>query len=955
MKRNLFRALPLLILALLLAVPASIVPAQSAAPKASVDSLDDLAVLQKRVQAVVKRVRGAVVGVRMGRSSGSGCFISADGWVATAGHVSGQRAGTRCRIIMHGGKMLDAVVKGYFQSMDYGLIKADTKGAKVPFCELGESGKVVAGQWLIPMGHPLGPEAGRDAVVRAGRCLLPENGNSMIVIDAPVISGDSGGPVFDLSGKIIAINQSIQTNNVHINNVTPVALLKKNLAAMKEGKKLGMDRPLARGTRKPAEGSLTAAEQGVYRQAMAALTGRKLKRSVQLFDQLTGKPKLTSDVLYNAACAYSLYSAKLKGKEKQAMAKKAVLTLRRATDVGWKDVEHAKQDSDLDPVRDRKDFQEWILYCRRATIAPVFGLQVRSSAGIRVNEVMPGSPAERAGFKVDDIIERIGKSRLKKKIDWIGHVIGKGIPKGTAFRIKRAGRRVMLKAGVPSFGARVTSAGGAKIRDLTEGGLAFNSGFKIGDVIIRVGDLKIKDAMHFANVMMVIDGNEEILIEVKRGYARERIKFSYSTGDLGEDGSGVLPAKDWKHGANLLGLWESPLKKYRAAVFPVKQKGKQVAFATAIRADGMLVTKASQIDEAEKIVLLDGSASFEAKVVARNDRYDVLLLKTSRKFSVVVAFAQGKYKAEFPEIGTILVTVDANGEALALGFVALPPYDTDKIAGRPDPNSPFVGINAQNASGGGARITVVTPGMPAANGGMKVGDVLKKLNGQEIKDWTSLRAMILGFRNDQTVTFEVLRDGKTIELKVTLMPRAEALGQSAPKKGTGKPELGIKRSRAEKSGGIKVGLVKPGSPAELAGINSGDVILEFDGKVLKSQRELDVAVASHKIGDRVMLKVKRDAGSVEMEIELSEEDAPPPPPGGGRPNVKGPVNDRATHFGKVIQHDGVVLPAHQGSPVFDLEGKVVGFNIARCDRTRTFALPAERMRELIDELLKRAR
>src|SRR5690606_19337013 len=136
------------------------------------------------------------------------------------------------------------------------------------------------------MGHPLGPEAGRDAVVRAGRCLLPENDRSMIVTDAPVISGDSGGPVFDLDGKIIAINQSIQTNNVSINNVTPVKLMKELLAELKAGKGFGNAAAPSwgKGLKEPAEGGLVGKEIQSYQQAMKALQERNLKRCAELFD-----------------------------------------------------------------------------------------------------------------------------------------------------------------------------------------------------------------------------------------------------------------------------------------------------------------------------------------------------------------------------------------------------------------------------------------------------------------------------------------------------------------------------------------------------------------------------------------------------------------------------------------------------------------------------------------------
>ena len=124
----------------------------------------------------------------------------------------------------------------------------------------------------------------------------------------------------------------------------------------------------------------------------------------------------------------------------------------------------------------------------------------------------------------------------------------------------------------------------------------------------------------------------------------------------------------------------------------------------------------------------------------------------------------------------------------------------------------------------------------------------------------------------------------------------------------------------------------------------------MDDKEITDQRSLDDIIKGHKIGDSVSIVVLRDGKETSMDIELAEEDAPPPPPGNGRPNVKGPINDRYTHMGKVIQHDGVVLPSQQGSPVFDLRGNLVGFNIARADRTRTFALSAREIAKILAEL-----
>lgn len=931
-------------------------PNAQSAPAQPTDKFEDYLTLERRIQATAERVRPAVVGVRMSSSSGSGCFISEDGWVATAGHVTGPKAGTPCRIVTHGGETFEAVTQGWHEAMDYALIKADTKGKKVPFCELGESEKVIAGQWLIPMGHPLGPEAGRDAVVRAGRCLLPENDRSMIVTDAPVISGDSGGPVFDLDGKIIAINQSIQTNNVSINNVTPVKLMKELLAELKAGKGFGNAAAPSwgKGLKEPAEGGLVGKEIQSYQQAMKALQERNLKRCAELFDELLKPEKRTSDVLYNAACAYSLRSAELKGDEADAMAKKAVAALTRATAAGWTDMNHAASDTDLDAIRERADFKEWMQNGRRLSKRPVVGLSVRSFQGVRVDDVLPNSPAHKAGFEVNDVIERVGKDKVEKATDWVSWVIERGLSAEQEIKISRGGKRQTLNLTVPAFGARVFGQGGARIIDLLEGGLAFNAGLRENDVIVKVGDVDIEGALDFANAMMLIDGNSETELEVKRGYSRERIKFSYSTGDVGGDsGDGTLPRKDWKQGDNLLVLWSKLLvEKAGGTVFPVKQKGKQVAFATAVHPDGYLLTKASEIDESQKIELLEGTTPFDAKVFARNDRHDLALLKCERKFKKWVDFTAGTVSEEFPKIGTMLATVDARGNAMAHGFVALPPYDSDKLAGEPDPNSPFLGINATDSEGGGAEVTDVTPSMPADKAGVKVGDVVLKMAGQVVATWTDLIAMIRGRKATDKVTLTVRRGGQTLDLEVQLVPRAEALGQKAPSKGTGKPELGIFQSRpTDDKKGVQVGYVKPGSPAELAGISSGEVLLKIDDKPVAQQKDIDEVIKAHKIGDSVALVLLRDGKETRIDVELAEEDAPPPPPGQGRPNVKGPINGRYTHMGKVIQHDGVVLPSQQGSPVYDLRGNLVGFNIARADRTRTFALSAKEVATILKELL----
>ena len=74
----------------------------------------------------------------------------------------------------------------------------------------------------------------------------------------------------------------------------------------------------------------------------------------------------------------------------------------------------------------------------------------------------------------------------------------------------------------------------------------------------------------------------------------------------------------------------------------------------------------------------------------------------------------------------------------------------------------------------------------------------------------------------------------------------------------------------------------------------------------------------------------------------------------GRPaRFRGEPNRRATGFGAVMQHDGIVPAQGVGGPVVDSSGRVVGLNIARADRMKTYALPAARVRASLDAMLAR--
>jgi S1-C subfamily serine protease len=137
-----------------------------------------------------------------------------------------------------------------------------------------------------------------------------------------------------------------------------------------------------------------------------------------------------------------------------------------------------------------------------------------------------------------------------------------------------------------------------------------------------------------------------------------------------------------------------------------------------------------------------------------------------------------------------------------------------------------------------------------------------------------------------------------------------------------------------------------GNPAILANIKLDDIIVAFGDNEIKNSESLTKALLKHKIGDEVMLKVLRGEEELELKVKLN------PPPMKQDQNQMGSVlSSRTNGFPVVLQHDSVVLPTDCGGPLVDLEGRVIGINIARAGRVESDAIPSETIRPLLADLM----
>lgn len=141
--------------------------------------------------------------------AGSGFFISADGYIVTNNHVVADAVEITVKLADE--RELTARVIGRDESTDLAVIKVD--GSDFPFVSFEETAQPRVGDWVIAVGNPfgLGGTATAGIVSAQGRNQLDNSTpyTDYIQIDAAINRGNSGGPTFDIYGRVIGVNSAI--------------------------------------------------------------------------------------------------------------------------------------------------------------------------------------------------------------------------------------------------------------------------------------------------------------------------------------------------------------------------------------------------------------------------------------------------------------------------------------------------------------------------------------------------------------------------------------------------------------------------------------------------------------------------------------------------------------------------------------------------------------------------
>ena len=142
---------------------------------------------------------------------GSGFIVTPDGYILTNAHVVADAEAVTVRLTDR--REFSAKVIGMDTRTDVAVIKINTNSS-LPTVRIGNPASLKAGEWVLAIGSPFGFENSATAgiVSNIGRSLPGEDGNGyvpFIQTDVPVNPGNSGGPLFNMSGEVVGINSQI--------------------------------------------------------------------------------------------------------------------------------------------------------------------------------------------------------------------------------------------------------------------------------------------------------------------------------------------------------------------------------------------------------------------------------------------------------------------------------------------------------------------------------------------------------------------------------------------------------------------------------------------------------------------------------------------------------------------------------------------------------------------------
>ena len=225
-----------------------------------------------------------------------------------------------------------------------------------------------------------------------------------------------------------------------------------------------------------------------------------------------------------------------------------------------------------------------------------------------------------------------------------------------------------------------------------------------------------------------------------------------------------LPRERTRSGELTLEAFAAVSRSARDSVVSFQVDGKKAALGAIIEPNGLIVTKASEIDRGKLTCTLADGKTLDASVLAVDEDNDLALVQIEAEDLKPIEWA-----SEESNIGRWAVTPGVGPLPEAVGIVS-------SLERRILPEKAVIGV-LPDFSAPAAQVRRVMPGLGAEKAGMKPGDIIIAVNDTLVGDGEALVATLREFREGQTVTLRIRRDGDELELAVPMaVPQEERSG-----------------------------------------------------------------------------------------------------------------------------------------------------------------------------------
>ena len=352
----------------------------------------------------------AIPGTPRSEGVGSGFIVDASGLIVTSHHVV--KGADAVTVTLQDGRKLEAEVVGVDPKTDLALIEVDA-GESLPVVEFGDSDRTRVGDWVVAVGNPFGLGGTVTAGIVSGRGRDIGSGpyDDFLQIDAPINRGNSGGPLFDRSGRVVGVNTAIFSptgGNVGIGFAIPANVAESVVESLRTDGRVDrgwlgvhiqrVDETLAEALGlDDAKGALVAS---VMVDGPAHSAGLRpgdviLSFNGQPVDTMKDLPRIVAEIDSGTEVEIDVWRD---GARK---------TLAATVGTQGKDLLAAATTPDGDGVK------------LGVMLAP---RGEPGKAGVTIAEVAPGSPAARNGLRPGDVIVRAGNATVNDPDDIAGAV-----------------------------------------------------------------------------------------------------------------------------------------------------------------------------------------------------------------------------------------------------------------------------------------------------------------------------------------------------------------------------------------------------------------------------------------------------------------------------------------------------------------------------------------------------